>query len=296
MHTSIICYTNLDQQERCKKIANYIRNHQGCITEEACIGVKQHMSRSTFFKDLQKLIEDKEIRKEPLNKRDQRLFVDVDNPTVYVPEQLDVLEKKLKNLLESSKKEYSKIPPDDDYFDACYHPFHIAPFLLLHMIIDSYVIHSTITWPRKLKDKQSLTKTYTIIFSKIAAMQFLVSKSLMSLDQNKYNDYISNIVGLSTRNNLSHRECMSACLKLYEDSKMRQQVESIFDSLWEINYDILDLVYHVDYSRDGIPTLNSWRRLMEPNTYDIGNASDTYYRIINENKNLRINQKKITSY
>jgi hypothetical protein len=287
----------LYQHERCKKIVHYIRYHQGCLTEEAIEGVKSHMSRSTFFKDLQKLVEDKEVKKEQSNKRDHRLYVEIDNPAVFVPQQLDELEKKFKNLLEGSKKEYFKKPPQDDkYLFTSYHPFYIAPFLLLHMIIDSYVIQSTLIWPRKIQDKQGLAKIYTIIFSKIASMQLLVSKSLLSMDQNKYDDYMSNIVGLSTRNRLSHAECMSACLKLYEGYEIKQQVESIFDSLWEINHDILDLVYHVEYSEEGVPMLNTWRRLMEPNTYDISNASDTYYRVLNENKNWRINQRKLTSY
>jgi hypothetical protein len=211
---------------------------------------------------------------------------------VFVPQQLDELEKMFKNLLDTSKKEYSQMPIEhgDFYYDA-YHPFHLAPFLLLRIIIDSYVVHATLVWPHKIKDKQSLAKTYTVIFGKLASMQLLLSKFLLSVGTRAL-AYVSNMIGLSTGSKLSHVECMSVCLRLYEGFEMKQQVELIFDLLWEINSDILDLVYQLEYPSQQ----EKWKQLMEMDTYNVYKPSDTYRKILNENKNLRIKQMKITSY
>ena len=72
---------------------------------------------------------------------------------------------------------------------------------------------------------------------------------------------------------------------------MKQQVESVLDLLWEINSDILDLVYQLEY-----PSQGKWKQLMEMDTYNVYKPSDTYRKILNENKNSRIKQMKITSY
>ena len=65
----------MQEAERNKKITDYIGSHQGCLTEELCKAVEEHMARSTFFKDLAKLKEDKIVRQEHTNKRDSIIMI-----------------------------------------------------------------------------------------------------------------------------------------------------------------------------------------------------------------------------
>lgn len=94
----------LSEAERRKEVLNYISVHQGCLKEEACDALVSKLSRATFFKDLPKLIKEGKVIEKPKNKRDTMLFIDKNNPLIYVPEQIEEFERAYKQLLKASKK------------------------------------------------------------------------------------------------------------------------------------------------------------------------------------------------
>lgn len=94
----------LFETQRHEKIINYISLHQGCSKEEACDALTPLLSRNTFFKDLPKLVAEGKIIVKQVNKRDTRLFVDRDNPLIYVPKQLDDFDDAYTKLLYESKR------------------------------------------------------------------------------------------------------------------------------------------------------------------------------------------------
>jgi hypothetical protein len=96
----------MDQEERYEKIINYIYLHQGCLTEEAFDGVKHSIARSTFFKYLKILIDQKQIRAENVNKRARRLYPYTDL-LISVPKELDEFKEAFFILVEKVKQ-YSK--------------------------------------------------------------------------------------------------------------------------------------------------------------------------------------------
>ena len=99
----------MQEAERHNKITDYIISHLFCLTEDLCKAMEEHMARSTFFKDLAKLKEDKIVREEHTNKRDHKLFVNPNNPLIFIPKQLEEIETTFKKLLDKSKPHWEEI-------------------------------------------------------------------------------------------------------------------------------------------------------------------------------------------
>ena len=104
----------LSEVQRHEKIVNYISLHQGCLKEEAYDALKDVLSRNSFFKDLPNLIKEGKITMKPKNKRDTMLFVDRENPLIYVPKQLEDFENAYAQFLDATikrvkEKDFSEI-------------------------------------------------------------------------------------------------------------------------------------------------------------------------------------------
>ena len=143
--------------------------------------MEEHMARSTFFKDLAKLKEDKIVVVEHTNKRDHKLFVDSNNPLILIPKQLQEIETTFKKLLDKSKPHWEEITTqrlnalkelkelDIDlirelFFKGTKSLVYFVPTMILQFITDSITIHARTIWLNKIADKDTLNKLFTIVF------------------------------------------------------------------------------------------------------------------------------------
>jgi hypothetical protein len=171
----MIQYTIMQESERCKKIIEYVYSHQGSFTEEAFNAVKEHMARSTFFKDLGKLIENKEIKVEYPNKRDHILYPN--NDLLFsVPQDLQQFTNHFYTLLDKGQQFLEEIANGLDS--------HISelPEERIYMIIrpavriffevsNLYNYHALLVWPNYIKEPAVLNKLYLLVFEKINNMR-----------------------------------------------------------------------------------------------------------------------------
>jgi ribosomal protein L17 len=174
----------MQEAERHKKITDHISSHLGCLTEDLCKAMEEHMARSTFFKDLAKLKEDKIVREEHTNKRDHKLFVDSDNPLIFIPNQLEEIEKTFKTLLDKSKPHWEDISEQrlnalkesnidlirELFFKGTKSLVYFVPTMILQMITDSITIHARTIWLNKIADKDIINKLFANVFMKLASL------------------------------------------------------------------------------------------------------------------------------
>ena len=169
--------------ERHKKITDYIITHQGCLTEELFKAVEGYMARSTFFKYLAELKKDKVVREEHTNKRDHKLFVDFDNPSILIPQRLEKIETIFRKLLDKSEIHWQNIKKGqtdaffelnvnvlDELFKGPKSLVYFVPTMILRMITDSITVHATTIWINKFDDRDALSKLFTDVFMKLASL------------------------------------------------------------------------------------------------------------------------------
>src|SRR5690242_4333558 len=90
--------SHITDEERDYQILNYIRSRLGCTRADITRGLERIVSKKTIDKCVKKMITEGKIeeKKEKQNSRDIRLYVREDNPAVYVPLQLQEVEKKFR--------------------------------------------------------------------------------------------------------------------------------------------------------------------------------------------------------
>ncbi len=120
MHTNMIKHTVIDAKERDKLIINFIIKHDGCKSEDAFNGVKDSMSRQTFFKRLAVLRNNKIVKEENPNKRDKSLRINNNDLIVIVSNELDYFEDTYFELLRKVLLEIKNIPSAPDELRKVY--------------------------------------------------------------------------------------------------------------------------------------------------------------------------------
>ena len=143
------------------KILKYIRSNLGCTRADITRGLEGTVSKKTIDKHVKKMITEGKIeeKREKENSRDIRLYVREDNPAVYVPLQLEGIEKIFRELLDKSEKSWQDLKKWRDevwtkkltqsIIDSFIESLGVkswvdfVPTMILRIITDSITIHST---------------------------------------------------------------------------------------------------------------------------------------------------------
>lgn len=197
----------MTSDEREKFIIEFIKDHDRCSPEEAFDGVKQKMSRQSFFKSLAELKICKIISEENLNKRDKSLQVKNDF-IVKVMIELDYcktayfafLKKVLIEIrkpisrteegrrdLERKIAKYNQKPPETPYnllFEALTH---------FRIMINYYNYSLSIVWPFSNYDKKYLEKLQSYVLRGIWNMYSELYKTLRT---ERIHTFVESIPGL----------------------------------------------------------------------------------------------------
>lgn len=158
----------MHQNERHRKIVQYINFHQGYLTEEIFKGVCSHMARSTFFKDLEQLIEDKQIRVELVNKRDRRLYPYTDL-LVSVSNDLDRFERTICELIKKGQDYLEVLAKKGDSNDLLESKKRIVLRISLLVFFDTIIMYNyfaLFVWPKSVSEHKVLDRLYLLAFTK----------------------------------------------------------------------------------------------------------------------------------
>ena len=127
-------------------------------------------------------------------------------------------------------------------------------------MVDSHVIRSILLWPNQVQDKDILKKLTTITFDRISNMQrYLPEINSGRTDGRFFGDMILMWKSYSTEK-LKHFQ------RTYEKYGLKEEIESVLDSLWNMDRDIQQYAYpepiiygwkEFKYGKD------SWRKLFE---------------------------------
>jgi hypothetical protein len=182
------------------KIINYVQIHQGCLTEEAFEGVRNDMSRSTFFKGLSELIKGKEIRVENSNMRDRRLYP-YNNLLISVPEELKKFECCMQILLDKGQKHIEALKRNrgakvDRLVTSRKLWLLRSATIIFFDIVSLYNAKALFIWTKNIREPEVLNNLYLKVFVKINDMRNVIVAKYQDLLPDQI-DEICSFMGMS---------------------------------------------------------------------------------------------------
>lgn len=208
MHISMVKHTALGIKERDKLIIDFVTKHDGCKSEDAFNGVKDSMSRQTFFKRLAVLRSNKIVREENPNKRDKSLHINKNDLFVIVSNELDYFEGTYFELLRKVLLEIKNIPsaPDESrkVYDSLYgnivyghdnlyqrevrrEQLLTSALVFFKNMVDAYTFKLSIMWPVSISDRRHLERIQSMTLDRISKMY---TKLYVMLKKNDVDNYI----------------------------------------------------------------------------------------------------------
>jgi hypothetical protein len=257
-------------EERRRKIIDVVESHEGYGPEQCFKELEKDMARSTFFGHLAELKNDKIITAQHANKRDQKLFLNKNNIFISTQNKLEefdedftlLTDKIEKKLLSSALAEplsvLTKKPtdPSETLSNRQANRLTWTRLTIFFRMIDSILLQSLIVWPEKIKDKETLKKLQVSVFLKIVDMIIKYSE-----------DHKDALWKIRQEHEIFKRLRGSASLlefqAIYEKVGMKQEIDDVIDSLWNIDKDIRHLAYKekemwgLDLKED-----DDWRKLL----------------------------------
>ena len=116
-----------------------------------------------------------------------------------------------------------------------------GPILIFKILIYAYSCRSTVIWPQIIKDKQTLKKLYSIVYIKIAEIQFHLTEFLRSFDKlfGGRGDSITKFIVNEYFGIQEIEDFISLkWLTDYEIIHMYKEVESVLNSITKITSEI----------------------------------------------------------
>jgi hypothetical protein len=267
----------LNDKERRKVIIDFIIQNQGCTKEKVVKNVNHLISRKPVFTLLYELKKQGIVRDEKRkpNSRDYNLYVDSDNPLVYVYKELDEFENMFLGLLTKALSVYNKINKTDKYIttpsielSAGSIELMIYPIHLFHDVVNIYNIHSMIRWPYKIHNKLALKNLYFDVLTKISEIQIGIMNTFDRLRPhmkettqilltsifhdrllvNQWNNYPSKLVKY---------------YDFFNQFGMKDQIEPIFDFIWKISSSYKDYLYYDEELNKSYHYEDGWKKLLD---------------------------------
>ncbi|MGI8831050.1 MAG: hypothetical protein ACR2IS_00265 [Nitrososphaeraceae archaeon] len=259
--------------QREQMVIDYISEHQGCTKADITRGLENEISKKTIDKIVGEMIDDDiiETKKENPNSRNIKLFLKESNLLVSIPKQLEQFDNSFTILVDKTGQKImlseigipiskaAGIPIDSSLRLSPQQIFQLLNIKLsvFYRVIDSILLQSLIVWPKKIEDKETLKKLYVNAFSKIA--DIMIKFSEQHIDAIFWN--------ISLESQIINRFHGASALvdfqEIYGNIGMKQEIDSVLNSLWNIDKDIRHLVYKekeylgIDFKED-----DGWRKLL----------------------------------
>jgi hypothetical protein len=241
----------LNPEERKRKIIDVVESHEGYSPEQCFKELASEMARSTFFGHLAELKNDKIITVQHANKRDQKLFLNKTNIFISTQDKLEEFDKAFTLLIDKIEtKIFSSalaepvsvltkkpIDPSETLSNKQASRLTWTRLNIFFRMIDSILLQSLIVWPKKIKDKETLKKLQVSVFLKIIDMILKYSEKHKDADLWKIRQ--EHEIFKRLRGSVSLLEFQA----IYEEVGMKQEIDDVIHSLWNIDKDIRHLAY-----------------------------------------------------
>jgi hypothetical protein len=274
----------MNEEQRRKKVIDFISEHQGCIAEDLVEGIKNDIGRGKIFHILENLKVEMivtEVRAKP-NSRNIKLYVDKDNPLVIVPKKLDEFKQLFMVFLKSirkdirstvfmsnfhfkrfkkemGKREGEKLSldeifeifdmirsdriDDDASMDLEMLSLNLSKFVrtvnILSRFIQTCIILSVFDWSPKIKDRDSLNRLLSIVYSEISNMQIetaqVVNQAFQALE---FEIPISFDFSKVLRQAMNVQNDLEEIFEYYRLMDLEDEVKPLIEYLSDMNNDL----------------------------------------------------------
>ena len=215
-----------------------------------------------------------------VNKRDQRLYLKEDDPSVSVPRELTEFENAIITLVDKTAEyiknwrvslvanklaERTGAPKTEILSFEEMKKLSITPMAIFYRMMDSYLCRCVIKWVNVIQDKETLKELLQIVYAKIATMLIrLTQHDRNRPEQDEEVDY--SVLGLQLEiiKRMGGVGALGDYLDLYKKAGLRQEIEVVNDSLWRIDYEIQDVIYTEPQNFDfNFDKTDGWKKLLE---------------------------------
>lgn len=131
-----------------------------------------------------------------------------------------------------------------------------SPAKLFYIIVDLMFFHSLIKWPEQIKDKEQLAQMYSVVYSKISEIQFVLSEFIKSIKVAALNP-----IKVITESRKIHTS-LGTIISLYYALNLSQEIDMVKDSIIRINQDINELEL-IDFESTIFEAINNPDKMSE---------------------------------
>jgi hypothetical protein len=236
---------DITNQQRHIIIAKYIRGHQGCTKANMTKELAGIISKKTIDKIVDVMVKDSiiEIRMEKQNSRNHKLFLKEDNILVSVSLQLNEFEHafhslfwtiiqniiKLRTIQSPHQGEEDRSKMDDANFYSLLQCINI-----LDRISYLYMTCSTIDWPNRIQDEDTLKKLFSVTFNKLADLRLYVSRTLMK----NFSEIYSPVGDMPALRETYATTLLEDSQNRFDKAGLEAESEQLLSSIWKIHKDV----------------------------------------------------------
>jgi hypothetical protein len=225
----------LSEKVRENEILNYVNLNQGCLKEEAFSALNGKMSRNTFFKDITRLIKEKQIRLEYSNKRDHRLYP----YTMLITQIQDELDKFSQDLQRMLDKGQEYLEEAAEALDSAVTELPntiilriISPVLRIFIeVVSLYNYYALFVWPNQIKDPEVLTNLNHVVFVMTNELRKKIVEryqSLLPYDTDNFAPFIPSVLISTLRHDLDY---LTKHFKVYSMDKEYMPIKNFLRKL-----------------------------------------------------------------
>lgn len=283
--------TDIDLTERQKAILEYVRKYPNSTIKERIIAALTEQglgSRKTILNDIKTLEGYSLLRvdKEKPNSQVHYVSIREDSTLLKVMEEVDHLTKTFSSLIDASKGQISYLLDECQESDWSKERSHsemiefinqieksgkpVDPETGIHVIQESllnlfqhligvYMLYSVFVWPRKVQDKVTFDRLYTVVFGKIKELGFKLSEVL----QQGYTELMIGEIVDQIFTLKPHK--LDETLRYFENHALDKYAHPVLDSLWKASLPFIGdaLLYNYqcteEVREDRLKLIDEWK-------------------------------------
>jgi hypothetical protein len=254
-HQHIITVKQDEPTKHEMAVLEYIREHPNVSKQDVVDNFNGEMSRQLVYKILKGLVHQDMLndKEDPNNRQIHRLTINQNSVLYSVIEQLDQFKNAFAHLSHKAFEKAEEYGPDSrEYFEIVSQPYKI----FFH-VVNSYIVRSTLVWPRIIHDRDMLKKLNSTAFARITDIQGYLPKIVV-----EGRDFLMEIF---TFTQLGGTVSLNQFFSFFEKFALMEEAKPVFDAIWNINRQIQKDAYpeprmfkwDFEYGVDG------WEKLLE---------------------------------
>jgi hypothetical protein len=254
-HQHIITVKQDEPTKHEMAVLEYIREHPNVSKQDVVDYFDGKMSRQLVYKTVDSLVQQDMIndKNDSKNRQIHRLTINQNSILYSVIQDLDQFENAFAHLSYKAFEKAEEYGPDRrEYFEIV-----SQPYVIFFHVFDSYIVRSTLEWPKIIHDRDMLKKLNTTAFARLTDIQAYLPKIVV-----EDRDFLMEIF---TFNRLGGTVFLDQSFSFFEKFALMEEAKPVFDAIWNINREIQKDAYpephmfewNFKYGVDG------WEKLLE---------------------------------